>query len=75
MEQGYEAAMEKLVTMYCTGEGVARDMQQAIVWQKRLVERREKTWVDAERGDSFESLLDTGRHLQSERRSVWNPEI
>lgn len=37
-EQGLPEAMEKLVAMYRTGEGVERDYAEAIVWQERLAD-------------------------------------
>jgi len=36
-EEGLEEAMNKLVTMYRNGEGVARDYVQAVKWQEVLV--------------------------------------
>ena len=38
-EAGLTEAMEKLVTMYETGEGVVRDYRTAINWYERLVEK------------------------------------
>ena len=57
-EQGYEPAMEKLVTMYRSGEGVARNMQQAIDWQKRLVESREQAWEAHRTEEAYRLLTD-----------------
>lgn len=57
-EQGYEPAMEKLVTMYRSGEGVARNMQQAIDWQKRLVESREQAWEAHQTEKAYRLLTD-----------------
>lgn len=37
-EAGQEAAMEKLVSMYRFGEGVAADPEQVILWTQRLVD-------------------------------------
>ena len=34
-EKEYEPAIEKLVSMYRTGEGVERDYREAISWQKK----------------------------------------
>lgn len=36
-EKGYIPAMEKLVTMFNTGEGVNRDTKKSIEWQEKLV--------------------------------------
>ena len=58
-EQGYEPAMEKLVSMYQSGEGVKRDSHKAIEWQKKLVESREKTWEETQTEDTFIELANT----------------
>lgn len=39
-EKGYTPAIEKAVSIYNNGEGVQRDYQEAIRWQKELIERR-----------------------------------
>ena len=43
-EQGYIPAIEKLVSMYNSGEGVSRDYHKAVEWQKSLVEERKKKY-------------------------------
>ena len=43
-EQGYIPAIEKLVSMYNSGEGVNRDYHKAVEWQKSLVEERKKKY-------------------------------
>ncbi len=55
-QQGYEPAMEKLVSMYHSGEGVKRDSHKAIDWQKKLVEIREKAWEETQTEDTFLEL-------------------
>ena len=45
-------ATEKLVDMYLTGDGVARDEQAAITWQRRLCEQYRRAY--AEHGDPDE---------------------
>lgn len=58
-EQGYEPAMEKLVSMYRYGEGIKRDYLKVIDWQKKLVESREKAWKETQTEDTFVKLTDT----------------
>ncbi len=57
-EKGVEEAMEKLVDMYHTGEGVERNLPEAIRWQTRLAElyraRREER-RDSESGFAWVS--------------------
>ncbi|MBQ7004791.1 MAG: tetratricopeptide repeat protein, partial [Clostridia bacterium] len=43
-EAGLTEAMEKLVSMYRNGEGVARSYETAIEWQEKLVEVRRAEW-------------------------------
>ena len=57
-EQGYDPAMEKLVLMYRSGEGVAQNYQKAIDWQKKLIESREKAWGKSRTEDTFLDLTD-----------------
>lgn len=46
-EAGLTEAMEKLVTMYETGEAVERDYRTAIIWREKLVQKaRERVAVD-----------------------------
>ena len=56
-EKEYESAIEKLVSMYRTGEGVERDYREAISWQKKLVEHREKIWNEEQSEVSYNSLF------------------
>ena len=57
-EQGYEPAMEKLVSMYRSGEGVKRAYHKAIEWQEKLTESREKSWKKFQTEDAFLGLTD-----------------
>lgn len=43
-EQGYVPAIEKLVSMFNSGEGVSRDYKKAAQWQEKLVERRREIY-------------------------------
>ena len=52
-EAGLEEAIEKLVTMYREGLGVAQNYDEAIRWQKRLVDVREAAY-----GEEPERALD-----------------
>ena len=52
-EAGVEEAIEKLVTMYREGLGVAQNSDEAIRWQKRLVDIREAAY-----GEEPERALD-----------------
>ena len=46
-EAGLPEAMEKLIRMYETGEGVARDYQAAIAWREKKIARSEKIYRDS----------------------------
>ena len=59
---GLAAAMEKLVGMYRTGEGVARNFDTAIAWQERLVARGHSIYKET--GDKE----DASRYL----RALWD---
>ncbi len=58
-EAGLPEAMEKLVSMYRTGEGVARDYQAAIGWQERLVAHRRARWEAGKSRDNAGKLFST----------------
>ncbi len=45
-DHGYTDACEKLTDMYYYGQGVARDPQNAIQWQKKAVTLRQKEYED-----------------------------
>ena len=52
-------AMEKLVTMYRTGEGVARDYNKAIAWQTKLVAYRKAQYEQTrEAYDAYRYIVD-----------------
>lgn len=53
-ERNYAPAMVKLVNMYRTGEGVARDYNTAIQWQQRLVNDCRQRWENKASEDNFE---------------------
>ena len=63
-EAGLPEAMDKLVSMYRTGEGVERDYHTAIRWQEKLVQVRRAAYMAAptEKGGAqwFDALLDLG---------------
>ena len=67
-EKEYEPAIEKLVNMYRTGEGVERDYREAISWQKKLVEHREKIWNEEQSEEAsdelFSALWDLGDYYE-----------
>lgn len=44
-EMNYIDAMNKLVSLYCKGEAVPVDYNEAIIWQKRIVEIKRKEGV------------------------------
>ena len=50
--------MEKLVAMYNTGDGVARDYRQAIVWRRRLADALRVRWEAVPTEDAFKALAD-----------------
>ena len=55
-DAGLPEAMEKLVAMYNTGDGVARDYRQAIVWRRRLADALRVRWEAAPTEDTFKAL-------------------
>ena len=57
-DAGLLEAMEKLVTMYHTGEGVNRDYRQAAQWQRRLADALRVQWEKAPTEDAFQALAD-----------------
>ncbi len=54
-ERGLPAALQKLVDMYNSGEGVKRDYHKAIEWQRRLAEARK---VEFEADPTEDTALD-----------------
>lgn len=54
---GFSPAMEKLCTMYDSGEGVALDYDKALTWAQRLYELRRSTLGD-DHPDTIKSLSD-----------------
>ena len=50
-------AMEKLVTMYRRGEGIARDYDEAIRWQRRLIEYLENRYNNDPSDDNAKDYL------------------
>lgn len=65
-EAGLPEALEKLVSMYQTGEGVQRDYRTAVRWQRKLVEARraeaEAAPEDAKLEACFLAMEDLGRY-------------
>ncbi len=62
-KDGYEPAIEKLVSMYQNGEGVPRDYQQAIGWQQKLIDRRMARWQNSPTKNNFSMLCSALRDL------------
>lgn len=60
-EDGLPEAMDKLVSLYRTGDGVPLDQDKALLWQDRLVGVREDSF--REKGVGGEALLDSLRQL------------
>ena len=56
-EQGYIPAIEKLVSMYNSGEGVSRDYHKAVEWQKNLAEQRKRAYETNPNASNAEKLL------------------
>ena len=63
-EAGFADAIDKLVTMYNTGEGVERDYHKAVEWQLKAVDVRERQYRDFPDADHayvlMLALLDLG---------------
>ncbi len=63
-DTGFSAAMKKLISMYRCGEGVERDHDSAILWQKKVVEGCRISFEAAPSEELFkayfESLLQLG---------------
>lgn len=57
-DAGLIEAMEKLVSMYCTGEGVARNYRQAVLWQRRLTDALRVQWETESTEDTFRAFAD-----------------
>ncbi|MBE6773712.1 MAG: DUF2225 domain-containing protein [Ruminococcaceae bacterium] len=55
-ESGLTEAMEKLVSMYRSGEGVERNYETAVEWQEKLVEVRRAEWESEQTEESAVEL-------------------
>ena len=72
-ESGQEEAIKKLVNMYRNGEGVERNYEAAIVWQKKLVELRVKRFESENSEQNALRVADAYRRLgdyQYEKRDL-----
>ena len=69
-EKGYIPAMEKLVTMFNTGEGVNRDTKKSIEWQEKLVWKLEEKAEDTYSEDDAVELLKAKMNLGDMARSI-----
>jgi len=58
-KEGLPEAMEKLVTMYRSGEGIRRDHEKAILWQEKLVE------IYRDRYNKTDGETDAQRYLRA----------
>lgn len=71
-EAGLVEAIEKLVQMYYTGEGVKRNYDTAVMWQEKLVEQLERKYIesnDLKDGYAFEtSVSKLGDYLYEIRK-------
>lgn len=56
-EAGLLEAGEKLVEMYRNGEGTRRDYREALHWQERLTEQREREYAETGKKEAGESWL------------------
>lgn len=56
-ESDLEEAIEKLIQMYQTGEGVARNYEEALKWRKHLVELAENKYKTEQSLASFDDLI------------------
>lgn len=68
-EAGLIEASEKLVEMYRNGEGTKRDYREALRWQKRLTEQREREYAETgekEAGENWINALCTLGDYQME---------
>lgn len=62
-KKGYIPAIEKLVTMFSTGEGVNRDTRKAIEWQVKLVRKLEDKAEDTYSEDDAVELMNANMDL------------
>ena len=60
-EAGCTEAIEKLISMYETGEGLQRDYYKAVEWRERLIKVRKKEYDEAPNEDKALDLLDAIR--------------
>lgn len=60
---GFLPAINKLIQMYETGEGVIQDYQKVIVWQNKLVEIRKKCYKNKPSVDNALHLIDALERL------------
>lgn len=56
-ETGFEEAYEKLVSMYQNGEGVKRDYDTAIEWQKRYVSYLKNQYATKQSAEAAEKIV------------------
>ncbi len=69
-EHGLPEAMEKLVQMYRGGEGVAREYEKAIEWQKRIVEERERVFGEEPTEENFDVLFSDLKNLGNYQKEL-----
>lgn len=62
-EAGLPEAMEKLVAMYRSGDGVERDYRTAIEWQKRLTGQRRAVYARTQTKEDGVALFNTLENL------------
>lgn len=83
-EDGYEPAIEKLVSMYQNGEGVPRDYQAAIGWQQKLIGKCMARWQNSPSESHFAMLCAALRDLgdyewetghTKEAKEVWEEKV
>ncbi|MCD7956317.1 MAG: TIR domain-containing protein [Lachnospiraceae bacterium] len=56
-DSGLDEAIKKLTDMYQNGEGVPRDLQTAICWQKKYVAVKEENYRNSQTGSNKSALL------------------
>lgn len=69
-KKGYIPAIEKLVTMFSTGEGVNRDTKKAIEWQVKLVRKLEDKAEDTYSEDDAVELMKANMDLGGMARNT-----
>ena len=65
-EDGFPAAMKKLVSMYHDGHGVERNYRNAVEWQRRLAEYLEAACSDSNRTVDYELLFSALKELSDQ---------